>query len=163
VERLRTHRDYGRTLTKFAAAAIRSLSRLGNDRFKLPLNEVLLSAVDDLKLALQKLPWDSTTDELTDLPTGSEPKELPTDEMVAVSALQRFFFTAMTGTIDGSTMDRFKCPALTYIACFAYNPDDTFKGASEVTSLLANWKFLLRSTALFEARTKHSDDNKAGE
>ena len=164
MRRFDVHREYRRTLTRFAAAAIRSFSKRQEKRFKLPLNDAVVSKVDALIVALQKLPYTPATDsELKELPKRKVPEELAPEDMDAVLALQDFFFSAVTGTIDGSTMDRFQCPVLTYIACFAYKPDDTFKTASEVTPLLAVWKFLLRATALFEARRRYPDDNEAGE
>lgn len=148
------------------AAAIRSLySRKDGERFKLPLNDAVASKVAALVKALRDVPLPP--------PADSELKELPKDEddliklapedMKAVLELQNLFFTATTATVDGSTMNRFKCPVLSYIACFAYEPDDTFKTASEITPMLAIWKFLLRATALFEARQAYpEDDNQAG-
>jgi hypothetical protein len=160
-----THREYGRTLTTFSAAAIRSRLRL-DGRFKLPLDSMVVSKVEALVQALERVSHGPTDDgsELTELPKTADPVELAPEDSEAVLALQDFFFSAVTGTVDGSTMDRFKCPVLSYIACFAYQPDDTFKTASDITPALAIWKFLLRATALSEARQRHpKDDNAAGQ
>lgn len=69
----------------------------------------------------------------------------------AILRLQEFFFAAVTESVEESCDSRFKCPVLSFIACFAYNEDDTFKLAPRITTLLANWEFLLRCTALYNA------------
>jgi hypothetical protein len=155
VDTFSKHREYGRTVTKFSAAIVRSLlTRADKERFKLPVNGTVALKVNALVLALDKVPFPTQTDEseLKELPKTDGLVQLTSEDLEAVLALQDLFFSAVTGTIDGSTMDRFKCPVLSYVACFAYQPDDTFLTASEITPMLAIWKFLLRATALFEAR-----------
>ena len=68
-----------------------------------------------------------------------------------LSSLQDFFFYSVTGIIKTPHDDKFTCPVQVYIACFGYKSDDTFKTAPELTSLLANWQYLLRCTALYQA------------
>jgi hypothetical protein len=73
------------------------------------------------------------------------------EEENAILKLQEFFFAAVTDSTQASQDNLFECPVQAYIACFAYNEDDTFKMASEITSMLAQWKYLLRCTALYHA------------
>ena len=71
--------------------------------------------------------------------------------------LQTFFFAVITDSISESQDDRFKCPVEAYIACFAYNEDRTFKIASEITSMLAQWEFLIRCAVLFAGNLSAKD------
>lgn len=127
-----TEESYARTLTRFASAAIRTLYR-EKSRFHLRLRENIQDKARDLFEALDSL-------------SSKKSQEL---EKNAVIKLQEFFFAAVTDSVKESQDDRFKCPVLTYIACFAYNKDDTFKLPSQVTSMLAQWEFLLRCTAIY--------------
>jgi hypothetical protein len=70
---------------------------------------------------------------------------------VVIEALQEYFFHSVTSMVEVAKDKKFGCPVQVYIACFAYNVDDTFKGPSQVTSLLACLQFLLRGTALYQA------------
>jgi len=133
---------YARTLTRFAAAAIRSLNR-SEDRFRLPLTNMMRSKASQLFEALKSLPGT--------LPAGDV---LSPGENSAVLKLQEFFYTSVTDSLRESVEDKFKCPVMTYAACFAYNEDDTFKVAHQVTSMLAQWSFLLRANALYYAKLK---------
>lgn len=141
------------TLTRFAAAAIRSLNP-GPDRFKLHLQAEVRSKAEALLLALRSISYERQISK-----NATPPEDLDLDDNflpekeAAVHALQNFFFSAITDSLEESTADRFKCPVLAYVACFAYNVDDTFKTADKITSLLANWLFLLRCTALYRARS----------
>ena len=151
-----THGSYVMVVTRFAAAAIRTLSRADN-RFKLPLSDGVRSKVEALKASLEKITYQALDTTRKQLPTGKKPKKLLEGRLAVVRALQEFFFSAVTGMVDGSTANRFKCPVLTYVACFSYQPDNTFKTAWDITSLLANWKFLLRVTAIFKAQDTRDD------
>ena len=89
-------------------------------------------------------------------PTNNDQVHGPSPEVMgAVLQLQKFFFAAVTDSIEESQDNRYKCPVHSYIAYFAYNEDDTFKLAPQVTSLLAQWQFLLRCTALYSAHLSH--------
>lgn len=150
-----TGESYARTLTKFAAAAIRSLSREEN-RFRLPLTDGVREKAADLLDCLLRLPSESKGKRKEPLKawggTSGHLRRQP-DEEAAIHKLQDLFFSATTDSVKESQENRFKCPIMAYIACFAYNTDDTFKAAPQVTSLLAQWQFLLRCTALYHART----------
>ena len=68
-----------------------------------------------------------------------------------LNTLQEYFFLIVTRCAKAASDKRFTCPLQVYLACFGYNEDDTFKPPSQVTTLLANWQYLLRCTALYQA------------
>ena len=151
-----TGESYARTMTRFAAASIRSLSREEN-RFRLPLTDGVKEEAAALLSCLLRLPSESKgkRKELSNTwGAASGPhKQRQPEETAAIHKLQDLFFLATTDSVEESQQNRFKCPVLAYVACFAYNSDDTFKAAAQVTSPLAQWQFLLRCTALYHART----------
>jgi len=148
-----TGEHYASTLTRFAAAAIRSASR-GAGRLRLPLPESTKSKTNELIEALKVLPRPKPSSA-----TDSETKAT-LEEKKAVLKLQEFFFSAVVDSVAESQKNRFKCPVLTYTACFAYNEDDTWKLAPQVTSMLAQWSFLLRATALSYAIRESKDQGR---
>lgn len=80
----------------------------------------------------------------TNFPDTDVPKSL-------LDNLQEYFFLTVTTVIKSAHDEKFTCPVQVYLACFGYNEDDTFKLPSQLTSPLANWQYLLRCTALYEA------------
>lgn len=144
VEKSETAELYARTLTKFVAAAIRSLHR-NEQRFRLPLTSSLEKKAGDLFERLESLPAPGKKPQ----ENSGESRGLSAEEKNAMISLQDFFFSAVTESTDSREADKFTCPILTYIACFAYNDDDTFKVAPQITSMLAQWLFILRCTALY--------------
>ena len=137
-----TGERYARTLTRFAAAAIRSLHR-SEGRFRLPLPETTRQKALDLFNALRSLPPPKKRFR-HEVPAKPTP-----EEEAAMLKLQHFFYSSVVDSLSESQQDRFKCPVLTYTACFAYNEDDTWKVAYQATSMLAQWSFLLRGNALY--------------
>lgn len=135
---------YANTVTRYAAAAIRSLGR-STDRLRLPLPKSTEDRTRELLEALESLPPRPH-------PGRKNPDaKITPPEQEAVVKLQDFFFSSVVDSVEESQQNRFKCPVSTYTACFAYNEDDTWKVAIQVTSMLAQWSFLLRATALFNA------------
>lgn len=53
---------------------------------------------------------------------------------------------------------KFSTSMQVFMACFGYKEDDTFKTPSEVTSVLAQWHFLLRCIALYYAAEASKKD-----
>ena len=127
-------------------------------RCRLPLADSLLAAARTL---LGHLETYATTAPPT---TPSGPGD-PKDENRAAAAVrskfsvpaaliasfQQYFFLCVTSVIKSAEDEKFACPVQAFLACFGYKDDDTFRTASEVTSHLAGWQFLLRCTALVEA------------
>jgi len=138
-----TELGYARTMTRFAAAGIRSILR-EEGSCRLPLNDNVRARAEELNNALHNF-----------VPSGND--TTPPDS--AIEALQQYFFLAVTDMVKDARDRKFQCPVQVYIACFAYNEDDTFKAPSQTTSLLACLQFLLRSTALYHAFA----ENKANE
>jgi hypothetical protein len=124
-------------LARFAAAGVRSLYR-EESQCRIPLTEEPKQAALEL------------FEELQSYSPGTSPVEgsVPTS---LLDTLQRYFFLTVTTKIVSAHEEKFACPVQVYLACFGYNEDDTFKAPSQVTSLLANWQYLLRCTALYEA------------
>lgn len=156
MERAETAESYARLLTKFAAGAIRSIYR-NEKRFRLPLTEGLREKANDLLKKLESLPSPGKRP----AKTPGDTRTLSSREKDAVISLQRFFFSAITESIDDRQANKFTCPVLTYIACFAYKKDDTFKLASQITSCLAQWSFLIRCTALYHGTMSESEGQKS--
>lgn len=148
-------------MTKFAAASIRSIHR-DEGRYCLPLQDSVKNEVLCLCDALKGIPEGYKLEkrskrrrELLSNVCDDQVHSLPPEVMRAVLQLQKFFFAAVTDSVKESQDSRYKCPVLSYIACFAYNEDDTFKLAPQVTTLLAQWQFLLRCTALYSAHLSY--------
>ena len=154
MEKAETQESYARTLAKFAAALIQSLDR-DETRFRLPLTNGVSEDARSLLAALESLPCGEKQKEKPsegkkgEIPSIQE-EDLSHAKKKAVRALQRLFLSAVTDSIKESQGNRFKCPVLAYIACFAYNSDDTFKVPFQLTSVLAHWQYLLRCTALYQ-------------
>jgi hypothetical protein len=158
--------SYAQTLTRFVAASIRTF-RWGGDIYRLPLPETFRKKVGAIFEALESIPprkqgkkkrssKSHDSEPVTKL--TSEPPELAPELEAAVRRVQEFFFAAVTDTVKESQDDQFKCPVLAYIACYSYNGDDTFKIASQVTSMLAQWQFILRCTALYHGHMSAEAD-----
>jgi len=145
--------QYSQTLTRFVAAAIRTLER-PEGQFRLPLTESVKVKATELREALRALP--PRASQRKKRATSSNGEDTP-EEKHAIVKLQQFFFTAVVDSVQESQENRFRCPFLTYTACFAYNADDTFKTAPQVTSMLAQWSFLLRGNALYHAILKSEE------
>jgi len=140
-------------MIKFLAAGLRSLHR-GSHQCKIPLSQELKPIAqkffDDLSnysTLLPECPTNINRSKPNDPDAANEP---PVPESL-LSSLQDFFFSSVTGIIKTPHDNKFTCPVQVYIACFGYKRDDTFKTAPELTSLLANWQYLLRCTALYQA------------
>jgi len=162
IEQYDTELAYARTLTRFVAAGLRSLYR-GERECRLPLTDLLDKAARNLLQALegyqpdihvpeQAIVSEISSDDVADSEKARIPK--PPVKPVPISVietLQEYFFLSVTTGIKNVEDEKFKCPVQVYLACYGYNEDDTFKVPSEITSQLANWQYLLRCTALFEA------------
>jgi len=81
----------------------------------------------------------------------SKPPAKPEVPTPLIRKLQEYFFLSVTTVIKSAKDEKFTCPVQVYLACYGYNDDDTFKAPSEITPQLANWQYLLRCTALFQA------------
>ena len=68
-----------------------------------------------------------------------------------VAQLQSLFFSLVTNTNSVVVDNQFSCPVQCFIAASSYNNDDTFKAPHSITSILAQWQFLLRATGLYGA------------
>jgi len=159
LERSGTDESYAATLARFLCASIRTLVR-EQDRFRLPLPGSLKDRAQALLTALQSLSPQARkrkgkkASNLDPAPEAESPNPDPDVQSrnEAVLRLQDFLYSVVTESIQESQEDRFKCPVQAFIACAAYNEDDTFKQAHQVTSLLARLQFLLRCTALHYAQ-----------
>lgn len=128
-------------------------------RYCIPLQDSVKNKALDLYDALKGIPERYKLEKrpkrrrelLSNTTHNDQVHSLSPEVMEAVLQLQMFFFAAVTESVMESQDSRYKCPVLSYIACFAYNEDDTFKLAPQVTNLLAQWQFLLRCTALYSA------------
>lgn len=134
-----------RTLVRFVAAGIRSVNR-DQARCRLPLTEDLEVKARELYEALARFDRRVEASERAKALEG------------LVHLFQDFFFRCVTEMVKEAEDEKFKCPVQVFMACFAYNEDDTFKTPSEVTSVLAQWQYLLRCTALHHAATLAKKD-----
>jgi hypothetical protein len=125
-----------RTLTRFIAGCIRSCSR-ADDSCKFPLTP------EQTELATQLLSY------LQNVHAPLRPADVPDD---LVQGLQSLLFACVTRRRITAGDEQFHCPVQCFIASYSYNDDDTFKRPHSMTTLLANWQFLLRATALYEAK-----------
>ena len=125
---------YTRTLTSFIAACTRSQNR-GDDRCRLPLNVHQLGLIATLSDTLQSCQYPLKDHELESL----------------VTQQQELFFSLVTNTNSTAADNQFACPVQCFIAAGSYNGDDTFKAPHSMTSILAQWQFLLRATGLYGA------------
>jgi len=141
---------YSRTLVRFVSAFLRSMHR-EMTRFRLPLPEAAVVKAEELYRALETLPATSSKSS-----RKGPVAEIPGPEADAALKLQEFFFSSVVDSVPESRENKFKCPVLAYTACFAYNEDDTWKLAPQVTSMLAQWSFLLRGTSIYHAKVEHS-------
>jgi hypothetical protein len=142
VETTATEDSYTKTLTRFVAACIRS-SRRSSQRCRLPLTEDQRKAATSLSRSLEKSP------------ALIDPKNVP---IPLLREVQAFFFDCVTKRSPEAEDQQFSCPVQCYIAAYSFNKDNTFKLPHDLTSLLANWQYLLRATALYEAKLAHSDE-----
>jgi len=134
----------------------------GEGRFRLPLTEGIQRKAQELFEALAPLPAPLPRLSRSEKRAmgGDSPSRTPERspfEGQAVLKLQEFFFAAITDSISESQDDQFRCPVQAYVACFAYNGDDTFKLASGMTPMLAQWEFLIRCTVLFAGHQTAED------
>lgn len=135
---------YGRTMTRFISACVRSQSgpRTSNNSCKLPLTPEQIKLTAELMNCLEINRNQPTEDEMQDL----------------IGHLQSLFFSLTTNPPTGARDKQFSCPVQCFIAACSYNEDDTFKLPSSMTSMLAHWQFLLRATGLYGADLAASDD-----
>ena len=77
----------------------------------------------------------------------------PTEDQAAECAgsLQKLFFSLVTNVTADTSDHQFSCPVQCFIAACSYNIDDTFKPSTSMTSMLAQWQFMLRATGLYAA------------
>jgi hypothetical protein len=75
--------------------------------------------------------------------------------------MQQLFFSLTSTTNAAANEKQFSCPVQCFLAACSYNRDDTFKSPKGMTSMLAQWQFMLRATALLAAdlSTKGGDSN----
>lgn len=148
MEKDSTKDSYRGTLTRFIAAALRSIGR-AEVRCRLPLTE-------DIKVEARKLLGELKKYQeivkavVEETPRGRPPPTVEVPDTLT-RQLQHLFFRCVTGMVEEAEDERFRCPVQVYMACYGYNEDDTFRTPPEVTSVLAVWQFLLRGTALYES------------
>jgi hypothetical protein len=124
-----------RTLTRFIAACIRSQA-LPAGGCKLPLTGQQTKIARSLLERLRQSGGEAT-------------EELQRD-------LQSLLFACATDPDAQVHGETFSCPIQCFIAASSYNEDDTFKPPAGMTTILAQWQFLLRATALCEAKESPS-------
>ncbi|KAF9780644.1 hypothetical protein BJ322DRAFT_1112646 [Thelephora terrestris] len=124
--------NYTRTLTRFVAGCIRTHQHPGAS-CQLPLTTEQQNLTQELCQRINR---------------AQRPQDV-TDDLV--EGLQSLFFACVTRRSPDAEDKQFQCPVQCFIAAYSYNPDDTFKPPSSMTSLLANWQFLLRATAMYQA------------
>jgi len=140
-------------MIKFLAAGLRSIHRKAH-QCKIPLSEELKPLAEkfykdlsDYSELLPKRPAKINRSKTNDSASTNEPS-VPEG---LLSSLQDFLFSSVTGSIKTAYDVKFTCPVQVYMACYGYNGDDTFKSAAQLTHTLANWSYLLRCIALYQA------------
>jgi len=131
------------------AAGIRSVHR-SETRCRLPLTEELKTKAMKLYRGLEAFK-NQPPEREGDYAAAEVPEQL-------IELLQDYFFTCVTGMVKEAMDETFATPVQAYMACFGYREDDTFKTPPEVTSVLAQWQYLLRCTALYHATARSKRD-----
>lgn len=76
------------------------------------------------------------------------------DDTVSDDAIHEFFFS-LVGPLSHSTMpDQWSCPVTSYIALVSVREDGSLVSAEQSTGRLAQFKYFIRSSVLFEADRK---------
>ena len=124
---------YGRTLAKFLISLLRATFASSVD-YKFPLD------VDQKEKASELFDMAKQTRGFTD----------------CIHSLCVLLFQARSGQ---KLSDRWSCPLICYLAVDNLKDDGSFNEAHHLTSYLAQWEYIIRGVALYEAFITSTDED----
>jgi hypothetical protein len=134
-----TQNAYAHTAVKFIACCLRCLSR-EHGKFCLPLTPKQQRWLLSLEQSLIKLG--------SLKPSSDTSNQVLAQQGVCETAFQNAFFFLATGCLDSSNGSRFDSPLYCFLAVSFLDEQGKFAEPKNMTSHLAQWKFLLRCTLM---------------